>query len=228
MKLLVALLGFILLAGAVHAEGDAVLKSDKERLSYSIGLDIGNSLKSQSMDVDADILSKGINDAMSGNKPLLSEQEFRDTMANFKKDMMAKQANQMKEAGESNKKVGEVFLAENKKKDGVVTLPSGLQYKIIKEGEGDSPKATDTVSVNYKGTLIDGTEFDSSYKRGQPASFKVNAVIAGWTEALQLMKKDAKWELYIPSNLAYGERGAGRQIGPHSTLIFEVELLSLN
>ena len=228
MKVLVAMLGIILFAGIVHAEGDIVLKSEKERLSYSIGLDIGNSLKSQSLDVDADILSKGINDVLSGNKPLLSEQEFRDTMTNFRKEMMAKQANRMKEAGENNSKTGEAFLAENKKKEGIVTLPSGLQYKVIKEGKGDTPGPEDEVTVNYKGSLIDGTEFDNSYKRGQPASFKVNGVITGWTEALQLMKTGAKWELYIPSKLAYGERSSGRQIGPNSTLIFEVELISVN
>lgn len=228
MKVLVAMLGIILFAGIVHAEGDIVLKSEKERLSYSIGLDIGNSLKSQSLDVDADILSKGINDVLSGNKPLLSEQEFRDTMTNFRKEMMAKQANMMKESGENNRKAGDAFLAKNKKKEGIVTLPSGLQYKIIKEGEGNTPGAADQVTVNYKGSLIDRTEFDSSYKRGQPASFKVNGVIPGWTEALQLMKTGSKWELYIPSNLAYGERGAGPQIGPNSTLIFEVDLISIN
>ncbi len=228
MKVLVALLGIILFTGTVHAEGESVLKSEKDKLSYSIGLDIGNSLKGQSLDVDADILTKGINDALSGDKPLLTEQEFRDTMSKFKKEMMAKQANQAKEAGANNKEAGEAFLAANKKKDGIVTLPSGLQYKVIKDADGDSPKATDSVTVNYRGTLIDGSEFDSSYKRGQPATFKVNQVIAGWTEALQLMKTGTKWELYIPSNLAYGERGASRQIGPHSALVFEVELISIN
>jgi FKBP-type peptidyl-prolyl cis-trans isomerase FklB len=129
---------------------------------------------------------------------------------------------------EKNKKEGEEYLAENKKKEGIITTQSGLQYKVLKKGTGKIPKSTDTVTVNYRGTLIDGTEFDSSYRRGQPASFKVNGVIRGWTEALQLMKEGAKWQLYIPSNLAYGERGAGRNIGPNSTLIFEVELISIN
>lgn len=228
MKILIAVLGIIFLAGTVNAESNTVLKTEKDRLSYGIGLDIGNSLKSQSMDVDPEILSQGIKDVLSGNKPLMTEQEFRETMTNFKKEMMAKQESQMKEMAERNKKEGEAFLAENSKKEGIVTLPSGLQYEVIQTGSGDSPKATDQVTVNYKGTLIDGTEFDSSYQRGEPAQFKVNAVIRGWTEALQLMKTGSMWKLYIPSALAYGERGAGRQIGPNATLIFEVELISIN
>jgi FKBP-type peptidyl-prolyl cis-trans isomerase FklB len=140
--------------------------------------------------------------------------------------MKEKQEEMMKKAGEKNKKEGEVFLAGNKKKEGVVTLPSGLQYKVIKNGSGKKPKLTDTVTTNYKGTLIDGTEFDSSFKRKQPASFQVNGVIAGWTEALQRMEEGAKWQLFVPSQLAYGERGAG-PIGPHATLIFEIELISV-
>ena len=180
------------------------------------------------MDVDPELLSRGIKDVFSGNKPLMTDEEFRDTMTNMKKEMMAKQETRMKEAGERNKIEGEAFLAENSKKEGVVTLPSGLQYEVIQTGSGDSPKATDQVTVNYKGTLIDGTEFDSSYRRGEPAKFKVNGVIRGWTEALQLMKPGSMWKLYIPSALAYGERGAGRQIGPNAALIFEVELIAVN
>jgi len=228
MRLLLAVLGIIFLAGTVSAESDTVLKTAKDKLSYGIGLDIGNSLKSQSLDVDPNILSKGIKDVLSGNKPLMTEQEFQETMTNFKKEMMAKQESQMKDIADRNKKEGEAFLTENTKKDGIVTLPSGLQYEVIQTGTGDSPKATDQVTVNYKGTLLDGNEFDSSYKRGEPAKFKVNGVIRGWTEALQLMKPGSMWKLYIPSALAYGERGAGRQIGPNSTLIFEVELISIN
>ncbi|MHA2219874.1 MAG: FKBP-type peptidyl-prolyl cis-trans isomerase, partial [Candidatus Hodarchaeales archaeon] len=154
--------------------------------------------------------------------------EYLDILAAFKKEMSQKQIAQMKELSEKNKKEGEEYLAENKKKEDIVITQSGLQYKVLKKGTGKIPKSTDTVTVNYRGTLIDGTEFDSSYRRGQPASFKVNGVIRGWTEALQLMKEGAKWQLYIPSNLAYGERGAGRNIGPNSTLIFEVELISIN
>ncbi len=227
MRKLLTVFGIILLATGVYAESESPLKTEKDRLSYSIGLDIGNNLKNQSLDIDSDFLSRGISDALSGSKQLLTDEEFKETMANFRKEMMAKQASMMKEISDKNKKDGEAFLAENKKKEGIVTLPSGLQYKVINEGAGESPKVSDTVTVNYRGTLIDGTEFDSSYKRGEPASFKVNAVIAGWTEALQLMKKGSKWELYIPSGLAYGERGAGRQIGPNSALIFDVELLSM-
>ena len=158
---------------------------------------------------------------------LLTEQEIREITTAFQKEMMAKQEELNKKLGEKNKKEGEVFLAENKKKEGVKTLPSGLQYKVIKAGTGKKPKLTDTVTTNYRGTLIDGTEFDSSYRRGQPASFPVNGVIPGWTEALQLMEEGAKWQLFVPPNLAYGDRGAGRQIGPNATLIFEVELISI-
>ncbi|MDI7258626.1 MAG: FKBP-type peptidyl-prolyl cis-trans isomerase [Thermodesulfobacteriota bacterium] len=176
--------------------------------------------------MNPDVLLRGVKDAISGNKPLLTEQEVGETMAAFQKEMKAKQEEMMKKTGEKNKKEGEVFLAGNKKKEGVVTLPSGLQYRVIKNGSGKKPKLTDTVTTHYKGTLIDGTEFDSSYQRGQPASFQVNGVVAGWTEALQRMEEGAKWQLFVPSQLAYGERGAG-PIGPNATLIFEVELISV-
>jgi FKBP-type peptidyl-prolyl cis-trans isomerase FklB len=148
-------------------------------------------------------------------------------MAAFQKEMMAKQQELAKRLGEKNKKEGEAFLSENRKKEGIKALPSGLQYKVVKAGTGKKPKSTDTVTTHYRGTLIDGTEFDSSYRRGQPASFPVSGVIAGWTEALQLMEEGAKWQLFIPPNLAYGERGAGSQIGPNATLIFEIELISI-
>jgi len=158
---------------------------------------------------------------------LMTEEEIRESLSALQKELMEKQAEKTKLMGEKNKKEGEAFLAENKKKEGVVTLPSGLQYKVIKEGTGKQPSADATVETNYRGTLIDGTEFDSSYKRGQAATFPVNGVIAGWTEALQLMKEGAKWQLFVPANLAYGERGAGNVIGPNATLIFEVELISV-
>jgi FKBP-type peptidyl-prolyl cis-trans isomerase FklB len=235
MRLLLSLvLGVGLIATNVYAEEQAALKSQKEKLSYSIGVDIGTKIKKQSIDVDPDILSKGLKDGYSEGQTLMTEAEMLETLEAFKKEMMAKQMERQKQqeeknklAGEKNKKDGEAFLAENKKKEGVVTLPSGLQYKIIKEGTGKSPKATDTVTTHYKGTLIDGTEFDSSYKRGEPASFPVSGVIPGWTEALQLMKEGSKWQLFVPSNIAYGDRGAGSIIGPNSTLIFEVELISV-
>jgi FKBP-type peptidyl-prolyl cis-trans isomerase FklB len=166
-------------------------------------------------------------DGFSGGKPLLTEQEVQETVATFQKEMMAKQEELAKKLGEKNKEEGEAFLAENKKKEGVKVLPSGLQYKVVKAGTGGKPKLTDTVTTHYRGTLIDGTEFDSSYRRGQPVSFPVAGVIPGWTEALQLMEEGSKWQLFIPPNLAYGERGAGRDIGPNATLIFEIELISI-
>ncbi len=229
---------FFILSSAQAAE-KTELKTDKDKLSYSIGLNAGRNMKKslqmQSIDADLNLILKGIGDAFHDAKPLMSEQDVQATLTAFQKEMqakqqemMAKQQEKMKAEGEKNKKEGEKFLADNKKKKGVKTLPSGLQYKVITEGKGKTPSATDTVTVNYKGTLIDGTEFDSSYKRGQPATFPVNGVIKGWTEALQLMKEGSKWQLFIPSDLAYGERGTpGGQIGPNATLIFEVELISV-
>ncbi|HYA12386.1 MAG TPA: FKBP-type peptidyl-prolyl cis-trans isomerase [Thermodesulfovibrionales bacterium] len=220
-------ISIVLFASYVYAGEDLVLKDQKDKLSYSIGMNIGNNFKKQSIDVNPDVLIQGIKDALSGGKTLMTEQEVNETLMNFQKEMMAKQMARQKELGEKNKKEGEAFLAENMKKEDVKTLPSGLQYKVIKEGDGKTPKITDTVTVHYRGTLIDGTEFDSSYTRGQPATFPVKGVIAGLTEALQLMKVGSKWQLFIPSNLAYGERGAGDDIGPNATLIFEVELVSI-
>lgn len=226
--LLTAVLSVAMLANqACAGEKKVELKSEKDKVSYSIGLEIGSSFKKQSIDIDTDALAAGIKDAISSNKPLLTENEVKEVMTAFQKRMAAKQAEKMKGLGEKNSKEGETFLADNKKKEGVKTTASGLQYKVITEGKGPMPKDTDTVSVNYRGTLIDGTEFDSSYKRGEAVSFPVNGVIKGWTEALQLMKVGSKWQLFIPSNIAYGDRGAGGQIGPNATLIFEVELLSI-
>jgi FKBP-type peptidyl-prolyl cis-trans isomerase FklB len=223
---LAVVLSFLLFA--VHSgAAEEALKSQKEKLSYAIGVDMGNNLKKQSIDIDPDILLKGLRDSLSGGKVLLSDEDILAIKTAFRQEMMKKQEEERKKLAEKNKKEGEAFLEENKKKEGVKTLASGLQYKVITEGSGKSPKATDTVTVNYRGTLTDGTEFDSSYKRGQPATFPVNGVIAGWTEALQLMKEGAKWQLFIPSNLAYGEKGAGNTIGPDATLIFEVELISV-
>ncbi|MFO0752095.1 MAG: FKBP-type peptidyl-prolyl cis-trans isomerase [Thermodesulfovibrionales bacterium] len=219
--------GVGLLTCQALADEQAVLKNQKEKVSYSIGLDIGKNMKKQSIDIDPDALAKGLKDALSDSKPLLSDKEIQDTMTAFQKELAAKQEDRTKKLGEKNKKEGEAFLAANKKKEGVKTTASGLQYKVIKAGTGKTPKATDTVTVHYRGTLIDGTEFDSSQKRGQPASFPVNGVIPGWTEALQMMKTGSKWQLFIPSNLAYGERGAGPLIGPNAVLLFEVELLSV-
>jgi FKBP-type peptidyl-prolyl cis-trans isomerase len=166
-------------------------------------------------------------DAMAGGKLLLSDDEIKATLTKLQTDLRARQEVAMQEAGEINKKAGDDFLAQNKTKEGVVALPDGLQYKILKEGNGPKPAATDSVVCNYRGSLIDGTEFDSSYKRGQPATFPVNGVIKGWTEAVQLMPVGSKWQLFVPADLAYGNRGAGPDIGPNATLIFEVELLSI-
>lgn len=223
----IVVLGLLFFSSQVMGEEKGASKNQKDKVSYIIGMDIGTNLKKQAMDINPDILFKGMKDGLSGNKPILTEKEMSDTIAAFQKEMKAKQEEMMKKTGEINKKEGEAFLAANKKKEGVVTLPSGLQYKVMKQGSGKKPKATDTVTTHYKGTLIDGTEFDSSYRRGQPVNFPVNGVIAGWTEALQLMEEGAKWQLFIPSPLAYGEKGAGPQIGPHATLIFEVELISI-
>lgn len=226
--LLTAALCIAMLANqACAGEKKVELNSEKDKVSYSIGLEIGNSFKNQAIDIDTSALEAGIKDALSGSKPLLTESEIKTVMTAFQKGMAEKQAEKMKAAVEKNKKEGEDFLTENKKKEGVKTTSSGLQYKVIKNGEGKMPKVTDTVSVHYRGTLLDGTEFDSSFKRGEPATFPLNGVIKGWTEALQLMKVGSKWQLFIPANIAYGERGAGQMIGPNSTLIFEVELLAI-
>ncbi len=226
LRLIAAAL-FFLMAGSAGAQDTPTLKNQKEKISYIIGMDIGTNFKRQSIDIDPDILGRGIRDGLSGAKPLLSEQEAKEVLAAFEKIMVAKQEEARKALGEKNKKEGEAFLAENKVKQGVTTTPSGLQYKVIKAGTGKKPKASDTVTVNYRGTLIGGTEFDSSYRRGKPATFPVNGVIPGWTEALQLMEEGSKLELVIPSKLAYGEQGAGQAIGPNATLIFEVELISI-
>jgi len=225
---LIVVLGIVFFVSQVSAEDKLVLKNQKEKVSYSIGLNIGkklgDDLKKQLIDIDPNLFTKGIQDALVGAKPLLTDQEIQETMLAFQKEMMAK----WEEIGKKNKTDGEAFLAENKKKEGVKTLPDGLEYKVINAGTGKKPKADDTVTVNYRGTLINGTEFDSSYKRGQPATFPVSGgMIKGWSEALQFMQEGAKWELFIPSNLAYGERGMGGIIGPNATLIFEVELVSV-
>ncbi len=204
------------------------LKTQKDKASYAIGLNIGKSMHKDSVDVDTSILLRGLKDGLAGAKPLMTDDEARAAMVTLQTDLRKKQEEKMLVQGDANKKEGEAFLAENKTKDGVVTLPSGLQYKILTEGAGPKPTATDTVVCNYKGTLIDNTEFDSSYKHGQPATFPVSGVIKGWTEALQLMPVGSKWQLFIPSELAYGARGGpGGGIGPNATLVFEVELMSI-
>lgn len=210
------------------------LKTDKDKTSYAIGSDLGNKLKMASIDVDPAILSRAIKDVLTGGKPAMTDDEVRAKLMELSKQVQQaqqeaqkKQAEANKVVGEKNRKDGDAFLAENKSKDGVIALPSGLQYKILKAGDGPKPTASDTVTCNYRGTLLDGKEFDSSYKRGQPASFPVSGVIKGWTEALQLMPVGSKWQLFIPADMAYGDRQMGPDITPGSTLIFEVELLSI-
>ncbi len=209
----------------------APLTTRKQKFSYALGMDIGTkvggSLKQQSVEVDPALVSQGLKDAMAGSKTRLTQDEAQAVLKEVQTEVGKQRQEKMAAAAAKNKTEGDTFLAANKGKQGVVTLPSGLQYKILTAGTGPKPAATDTVVCNYRGTLIDGKEFDSSYKRGQPATFGVSQVIKGWTEALQLMPVGSKWQLFIPSTLAYGERGAGADIGPDSTLIFEVELLSI-
>lgn len=225
---LMIILCMALAASPVFAGEKLELKTQKDKVSYAIGLDVGNGLKKNDVDVDADVLARAVRDVLAGNKPLMTEDEVKTSIMELQKELQAKQQERAKVQSEKNKKDGEAYLAQNKTKAGVKTLPSGLQYKVITEGKGKSPKATDTVTVQYAGTLVDGTEFDSSYKRGQPATFPVNGVIKGWTEALQLMKEGAKWQLVIPPDLAYGANGTpGGPIGPNAVLIFEVELVSI-
>jgi len=212
---------------ALHAADTNVFKSDKEKVGYAVGVNLGTTWKRQDIDLDFDKLLQGLKDATSGT-PLLNEQEVREVLTKFQQELMAKQQEKRRLEGEKNKKLGDEFLAENKTKPGIITLTNGLQYKVITEGSGDIPKPEDTVTVKYRGTLIDGSEFDSSAKAPNgTATFRVTGVIRGWTEALTRMKAGSKWELYIPSDLAYGERGSGAKIGPNSALIFEVELVSI-
>jgi FKBP-type peptidyl-prolyl cis-trans isomerase FklB len=214
-------------ATAAKGAGVAALKTPKEKFSYALGMNLGANLHKQSVDVDPNIVAQGLKAAMAGGKTLLTQEEAQAALMEVQNDLRKKQQEKMQVTGEANKKEGEAFLAANKAKEGVVALPSGLEYKILKPGTGPKPTASDSVVCNYRGTLLNGTEFDSSYKRGQPATFPVGGVIKGWTEALQLMPVGSKWQLFIPSSLAYGERGAGGDIGPNATLIFEVELMSI-
>ena len=207
--------------------GDAALPTQKDKLSYALGMNIGRGLHKDSVDVNPTILMRGLKDAMAGGTTLMTDEQAQATIMELQGQLRAKLEAQRKASEATNKKDGEAFLAANKTKPGVITLPSGLQYKILKEGTGTKPTPTDSVECNYKGTLINGTEFDSSYKRGQPATFPVTGVIKGWTEALQLMPVGSKWQLVLPPDLAYGARGAGDAIGPDATLVFEVELLSI-
>jgi FKBP-type peptidyl-prolyl cis-trans isomerase FklB len=203
------------------------LKTDKQKQSYALGMSIGAGLQKQGVVADPALVARGLKDTMTAAKTLLTQDEMKAALAQLRDELVQQMQAKAHEAGAAKRKEGEVFLAANKSKPGVVTLPSGLQYKILTEGTGPKPTANDTVSCNYRGTLINGQEFDSSYKRGQPASFAVGGVIPGWTEALKLMPVGSRWQLFIPSELAYGDRGNGPDIGPGETLIFELELLSI-
>lgn len=202
------------------------LKDQKDKVSYALGMNLAANLKSQSIEVDPNLVAQAMKDYLAG-KTLMTDDESRATLVQLQNDLRAKQEQERQKMADDNKKEGDTFLAANKTKEGVVATPSGLQYKVLTQGTGPKPTAGDTVTCNYKGTLINGKEFDSSYKRGQPAEFPVSGVIRGWTEALQLMPVGSKYQLFIPADLAYGIRGAGPDIGPNSTLIFEVELISI-
>ncbi len=214
-------------ANAATDDKKIILKDKTAKVSYSIGIDIGKSFNEQSITLNEDAFLAGVRDGRNAKKALMTDDEIRDTLLALQTEMAEKHKAEAKKVSMKNQADGSSFLEKNKKHDGIVTLPSGLQYKVITEGKGTKPKATDTVTTHYRGKLIDGSEFDSSYSRGEPVSFAVNGVIPGWTEALQLMSPGSKWELFIPADLAYGEQGIGGTIPPHSALIFEVELISI-
>ena len=226
-SLLAVGVGGTLFAADVKPAAPAQFNDNRDKTSYSLGVNIGNSMKMQGAEVNPDQVAAGLRDAIAG-QPKVTEQEVRETLMAWQQELRGKRMEKMKVEGEQNKKVGEEWLAANAKKEGVKTTPSGLQYKVLASGKGPQPKASDTVSAHYKGTLIDGTEFDSSYTRGKPLVIPVVGVVAGWQEALTNMHVGDKWELYVPGNLAYGERGSpAAKIGPNATLIFEMELLSI-
>ncbi len=225
--ILVTIVGVVFLFSICSAAEKVELKEQKDKESYSLGYQFGQNLKTQGVDLNLDVYTSAIKDALGGKEPQMASDEISATIANLQQRLMAAQQKTLKELGEKNLSESKTFLAENGKKEGVKTLQSGLEYKVVTEGSGKIPKAEDTVTVHYKGTFINGTEFDNSYTRGQPATFQVNGVVKGWSEALQLMKEGSKWQLFIPPELAYGERGGG-PIPPNSTLIFEVELLAVN
>jgi FKBP-type peptidyl-prolyl cis-trans isomerase len=230
VAIMFALLGFVACqkaGSAAQVSKQEDLDTQMKKVSYAIGLDIGKNFKARSMDIDLDAMLKGLQDGKQGVEPLFKEDEMQKFMTQFRDDMMKAEQDKRQSQGKDNKAREEAFLKENAQKPGVKVTASGLQYRVISEGGGPLPKESDTVKVHYRGTLLDGTEFDSSYKRNQPAVFPLNGVIPGWTEALQLMKVGSKYQFFLPSRLAYGENGAGQAIGPNATLVFEVELLGI-
>lgn len=225
MRLVTAAVLGLAMSTAIAAD---VLVTDKDKLSYSIGADLGKNFKNQGIDVNPEALAKGMQDGMSGSQLILTEQQMKDVLNSFQKELMTKRSAEFNKKADENKAKGDAFLTGNKAKTGVTVLPSGLQYKVIEAGTGAKPSKTDTVTVDYTGTLIDGTVFDSTQKTGKPATFQVSQVIPGWTEALQLMPAGSTWEVYVPSDLAYGPRSVGGPIGPNETLIFKIHLISVN
>lgn len=226
-KYLVALIAIVMLVVPAAGAGAKDLKTDMDKSSYAIGLRMGGNLLENQVEVDLDAFIQGFNDGRKGAKPALTEEEIQAAMNKLTQDIMARRRAAFQKKADDNLAAGKKFLEENKKKEGVKTTSSGLQYKVVRPGKGPKPKATDTVTVHYRGKNLKGEEFDSSYSRGQPATFAVNGVIAGWQEALQLMKEGAKYEIVIPADLAYGVRGAGQKIGPNEVLVFDVELLKV-
>jgi FKBP-type peptidyl-prolyl cis-trans isomerase FklB len=220
-------LAFAALAVQVHAESNLQFTNTQDKASYAIGLSIGHDFHDRALAVNPDPLVTGLKDALAGAEPRVPEQELKEAMTVWQKEQMEKLLAQRKVDGEKNKKEGEKFLAANKTKEGIKCLPDGVQYRVLKEGTGACPKATSTVKTQCRGTLIDGTEFFSTYKEKEPATFTVNEVIKGWSEVLPLMKVGSKWQVFIPAELAYGEKGAGGKIGPNSALIFEIELVDI-
>ena len=222
-----AVAGIVFLAAQVRAQQAPAPRTEKERMSYGIGVDVARNFQRLGLDLDLDVLINAMRDVYSGGKLLMSEEDLRAAKSVYQAELTEKQVAATRRAAEENRKAGVAFLAQNKNKPGVVTLPSGLQYRILKAGDGKTPTATDTVECHYRGTLLDGTEFDSSYSRGQPAKLTLSAIISGWREALKLMPVGSKWQLFVPPELAYGERGNGRGIGPNATVVFEMELLAI-
>lgn len=218
-------LGLIAVSLSLNAYGKdtAGLKTDKQKFSYSVGFQLGQNLSRQKLDVDSKMVAEGMQNALAGTASKLKPEEMQASIQAYQK----KEQEKIEAQGKKNLETGQAFLEANKKKEGVVTLPSGLQYKVLTEGKGKQPKSSDSVVAHYRGTLINGTEFDSSYKRNEPATFPVQGVVKGWQEALPLMKEGAKWQIFIPADLAYGPRGAGHAIGPNETLIFDIELISV-
>ena len=227
IKMVVAAVMGLAMSTAIIAADAPVLSTDLDKLSYSVGIDLGKNLKKQGIEINSTVMAKGIQDGMSGGQMLMTDEQMKDTLTKFQKDLMAKHAAQFDKQATENKAKGDAFLSQNKAKPGVVTLASGLQYKVMTNGTGVKPGKDDEVTVEYTGKLIDGTVFDSTDKAGKPASFKVSQVIPGWTEALQLMPAGSTWEIYVPANLAYGARNTGGPIGPNETLVFNVHLISV-